>query len=92
MNHERFIVKPGAKISLNDYDPEYTGQYANKNDASGKLESDVEKIGEYQDILYADNKYALLLIFQAMDAAGKDGTIKHVMSGIRKLHLDYRLT
>jgi PPK2 family polyphosphate:nucleotide phosphotransferase len=82
MNHERFIIKPGAKISLKDYDPEYTGQYATKTDALGKLESDVEQIGKYQDILYADNKYALLIIFQAMDAAGKDGTIKHVMSGI----------
>jgi PPK2 family polyphosphate:nucleotide phosphotransferase len=82
MNHERFIIKPGAKISLKNYDPEYTGQYANKTDALGKLESDVEQIGKYQDILYADNKYALLIIFQAMDAAGKDGTIKHVMSGI----------
>lgn len=82
MNHEHFIVKPGAKISLKDYDPEYTGQYANKIDALGKLELDVEQIGKYQDILYAHNKYALLIIFQAMDAAGKDGTIKHVMSGI----------
>jgi PPK2 family polyphosphate:nucleotide phosphotransferase len=82
MNHERFIIKAGAKISLKDYDPDYTGQYATKTDALGKLESDVEQIGKYQDILYADNKYALLLIFQAMDAAGKDGTIKHVMSGI----------
>ncbi len=82
MNHERFIIKPGAKISLKDYHPDYTGQYANKTDALGKLESDVEQIGKYQDILYAHNKYALLIIFQAMDAAGKDGTIKHVMSGI----------
>jgi PPK2 family polyphosphate:nucleotide phosphotransferase len=82
MNHERFIIKAGAKISLKDYDPDYTGQYATKTDALGKLESDVEQIGKYQDILYANNKYALLLIFQAMDAAGKDGTIKHVMSGI----------
>ncbi|MCI0474268.1 MAG: polyphosphate kinase 2 family protein, partial [Ignavibacteria bacterium] len=43
---------------------------------------DVKKMSELQDVLYADNRYALLLIFQALDAAGKDGTIKHVMSGV----------
>jgi PPK2 family polyphosphate:nucleotide phosphotransferase len=82
MNHDHFVVKPGAKISLKDYDPKYTGEFTNKSEALGKLQTDVEKLGKYQDILYAQNSYALLIIFQAMDAAGKDSTIKHVMSGI----------
>lgn len=82
MNHDSFIVKPGTKISLSNYDPENTGKYQIKTDATGKLQTDVEQIGKYQDILYAYNQYAFLLIFQAMDAAGKDSTIKHVMSGI----------
>ncbi|BAZ38899.1 polyphosphate:AMP phosphotransferase [Calothrix sp. NIES-4101] len=82
MNHDYFLVKPGAKISLQDYDPEYTGKYLNKIDASGVLQADIEQMGKYQDILYAQNTYALLIIFQAMDAAGKDSTIKQVMSGV----------
>ncbi|MEA5570210.1 polyphosphate kinase 2 family protein [Calothrix sp. UHCC 0171] len=82
MNHDYFLVKPGAKISLQDYDPEYTGKYLNKSDASGILQADIEQMGKYQDILYAQNTYALLIIFQAMDAAGKDSTIKQVMSGV----------
>lgn len=82
MNHQQLIVKPNSKISLKDYDPGFTGQYKTRADAAGKLEADVEQLGKYQDLLYAQNTYALLLIFQAMDAAGKDSTIKHVMSGV----------
>lgn len=82
MNRDRFIIKPGAKVSLKDYDPDYTGKYQNKADVAGILQSYVEQMGKYQDVLYAQNRYALLIIFQAMDAAGKDSTIKQVMSGI----------
>lgn len=82
MNHDRLLVKPGEKISLKDYDPAYTGEFKAKSEAAGKLEAGVKQLGDYQDLLYAQNTYAVLLIFQAMDAAGKDGTIKHVMSGI----------
>lgn len=80
MNHDNFIAKPGGEFSLKDYDPEYTAQYGDKTDASEKLRAGIERMGKYQDVLYAHNKYALLIIFQAMDAAGKDSTIKHVMS------------
>ncbi|NJO39821.1 MAG: polyphosphate kinase 2 family protein [Cyanobacteria bacterium CRU_2_1] len=83
MKHDRFIVKPNSAISLEkDFDPSYKADYITKKDATGKLQSDIKRLGEYQDVLYAQNTYALLLIFQAMDAAGKDGTIKHVMSGV----------
>ncbi|MBF2064220.1 MAG: polyphosphate kinase 2 family protein [Calothrix sp. C42_A2020_038] len=82
MKHDNFIVKPGAKVSLKDYDPGYTGQYVDSTDVSEKLRVGIEQIGKYQDILYAHDRHALLIIFQAMDAAGKDSTIKHVMSGI----------
>ncbi|PAX52207.1 polyphosphate kinase 2 family protein [Brunnivagina elsteri] len=82
MNHNYFLVKPDTKIFLKDYDPEYTGKYQNKTDALGVLQADIEQMGKYQDILYAQNTYALLIIFQAMDAAGKDSTIKQVMSGV----------
>ncbi|MBE9008517.1 polyphosphate kinase 2 family protein [Fortiea sp. LEGE XX443] len=83
MNHDAFIVPPGSKISLQkNYDPAYIANYHEKTDAAIKLQSDIEQLAKYQDILYAQNSYALLIIFQAMDAAGKDSTIKHVMSGI----------
>lgn len=82
MNHDRLIVAPNTKVSLQDYDAGYTGDYATKDAAAGKLEQDIAQLATYQDVLYAQNTYALLILFQAMDAAGKDGTIKHVMSGV----------
>lgn len=83
MNHDPFIVRPGAKISLRkDYDPAYKDDYQDKAEAKIKLQADVERLAKYQNVLYAQNTYALLIIFQAMDAAGKDSNIKHVMSGV----------
>ncbi|MBE9217072.1 polyphosphate kinase 2 family protein [Plectonema cf. radiosum LEGE 06105] len=83
MNHDPFIVPPGSKISLKkDYDTTFTGDFYDKGDAKIKLQQDIERLSKYQNILYAQNTYALLIIFQAMDAAGKDSTIKYVMSGV----------
>ena len=82
MNHDPFIVPPGKKIRLKDYDPDSTGEFKNKEDALSDLRDDVAKLAKYQDVLYAQDTYALLIIFQAMDAAGKDGAISHVMSGV----------
>lgn len=80
---KHIMVPPGHKISLRkDYDPEFTAGFKDKKDARKKLEKNIAELAEYQDILYAQDTYALLLIFQAMDAAGKDGAIKHVMSGV----------
>lgn len=77
------IVPPGKKISLKrDYDPGYTAKFLTKRDASRILQRDVQLLAEYQDRLYAQDTHALLIILQAMDAAGKDGTIKHVMRGL----------
>jgi PPK2 family polyphosphate:nucleotide phosphotransferase len=81
MSH--LIVPPGKKISLaKDYDPGYKAHYLNKSDSQGDLQEVIEALKHYQDMLYAQNSYSVLIIFQAMDAAGKDSTIKHVMSGI----------
>lgn len=82
MNHDPFIVPPGKRIRLKSYDPDFTGKFKNKEEAQKKLADDTERLAELQDVLYAQDTYALLLIFQAMDAAGKDGIIKHVMSGV----------
>lgn len=82
MNHEQFIVPPGSKVNLKDYDPGFTHRFKEEAEACGKLEEDIKKLAHYQDKLYAQDRYALLILLQAMDAAGKDGTIKHVMSGV----------
>jgi PPK2 family polyphosphate:nucleotide phosphotransferase len=82
MTDEKLLAKPGSKIKLADYNTKYTGKYKNQEEATQKLQDDILKLERYQDILYAQDTYALLIVFQAMDAAGKDGTIKHVMSGV----------
>lgn len=77
------IVPPGKKISLKkDYDPAFKPDYIAKEDATQLLSDGIEKLAEFQDKLYAQDNYALLINLQALDAAGKDGTIKHVMSGL----------
>ncbi len=80
---KRFLVKPQSKVDLaNDYKSGLDLSALDKETAKEYLASDIERLTEYQNILYAQNQYSLLIIFQAMDAAGKDSTIKHVMSGI----------
>lgn len=78
---KKFGVFKGGKISFKDYDPAYTDGVTKEN-AAGILAELNEKMADLQDELYAANKYSLLIIFQAMDAAGKDSVIKHTMSGL----------
>lgn len=75
------IAQPGSKIKLKNFDPGYTAGLK-KADVEGALQIGIDRLAYYQDILYAQNTYALLIVLQAMDAAGKDGVIKHVMSGL----------
>ena len=82
MNHDHFIIPPGTKIRLKDYDPGFTGSYKTEEEASPKLRNDIQRLAKLQNVLYADNIRALLVVLQGMDAAGKDGTIRHVMSGV----------
>lgn len=77
---ERFRVDP-SNFRLCEIDPAYCADYTKKT-AAAKLRADIEELAELQDRFYAYDRYALLIIFQAMDAAGKDSTIKHVMTGI----------
>ncbi len=82
MNTSKFLAKPGNKIQLIKADTSFTGEFPSKSDAKKLLKENIDKMAELQDKLYAQDKYSLLIVFQAMDAAGKDGTIKHVMSGL----------
>ena len=79
-----YCVTDGKKFRLKDVDPNDTGEATSEDKPIAKelLEEGVEVLGELQDVLYAQDQWSLLLIFQAMDAAGKDGAIKHVMSGV----------
>ena len=79
-----YRVTNGKKFRLKDFDPNDTDEATSENKSRAKelLERGVEVLAELQDVLYAQDQWSILLIFQAMDAAGKDGAIKHVMSGI----------
>src|ERR1700733_12586630 len=77
-----YRVPPGTKIDLGKWPTKVKPVYDSKEEYRSLLADHIEKLSERQGLLYAYNRYALLLIFQAMDAAGKDGAIKHVMSGV----------
>jgi PPK2 family polyphosphate:nucleotide phosphotransferase len=82
MNTEKFLVKEGSKFDLKKHATDFTGDYTDKDAAVKDLKDNVQRLRELQDVFYAHDKYSLLIIFQAMDAAGKDGAIEHVMSGV----------
>lgn len=78
-----FLVEPGRKVNLKkDFDPADTHGYNKPENAGDILQDGVELLAEYQEKLYAEDARALLVVLQALDAAGKDSTIKHVMSGV----------
>jgi PPK2 family polyphosphate:nucleotide phosphotransferase len=84
---DQWRVPPNKTIHLKDFDPGWAGdpdlpKAERKQFAENVLSQDVSKLAEAQDKLYASNRWSILIILQAMDAAGKDGTIKHVMSGV----------
>jgi PPK2 family polyphosphate:nucleotide phosphotransferase len=80
---QRYRVTDGDKFRLENYDPaDKAGLALDAEAAAALLQHDVETLAELQARLYAQDRWALLAIFQAMDAAGKDGTIKHVLSGV----------
>ena len=78
----RFKVKPRQSVSLKDYDPAFKDGFKDKKAVKTQLKKDIKLMSKLQYRLYAENRQALLIIFQAMDAAGKDSAIKHVLSGV----------
>lgn len=80
---EPLRVTPGSKVKLaKDYDPAYKAGWLKKQEGEEHLRPSVELLAEYQDRLAAQDTYGVLVVLQALDAAGKDGTIRHVMSGV----------
>jgi PPK2 family polyphosphate:nucleotide phosphotransferase len=82
---KKHLVKPGKDIKLKDFDTKYKGKELNKKDSEQLLDDGRKHLAEVQDKLYAHNKYSVLIVLQAMDAAGKDGAVKHIMSGFNPL-------
>ena len=82
INPEDYRVKPGRKVDLKDRPTRVKPLCASKEEYAQRLYANKEKLAALQNRLYADNRHSLLLIFQAMDGAGKDSAIKHVMSGV----------
>jgi len=82
MDIERFRIKEGSNVDLKDHPTDFTDGFTDKSAAKVDLAKNVERLSELQDTLYAQNIYSLLIVIQAMDAAGKDSVIEHVMSGV----------
>src|SRR6266436_3929365 len=77
-----YRIDDGKHFRLKDFDPAHTGHWRSVEQAKEHLQKDIARMEDMQSKLYAQDCWSLLLIFQAMDAAGKDGTVKHVMSGV----------
>jgi PPK2 family polyphosphate:nucleotide phosphotransferase len=82
MKIDKFRVREGAKLDLKKYKTDDTDGLKDKDEAKESLAANIQRMSELQDTLYAQDTQALLIIFQAMDAAGKDSAIEHVMSGV----------
>lgn len=80
-NKKNYLVPTDGNFDLNNFNTSYDG-HLNKKEGKKELKNVKEKLSDLQEVLYAANSYAVLILFQAMDAAGKDSTIEHVMSGL----------
>ena len=79
---KEFLVGPGSHVKLSKVDPGYKGKHLSHEEALPEIQEHLDKIGKLQYLLYAEKRRALLIVLQALDAAGKDGTINHVMSAM----------
>jgi PPK2 family polyphosphate:nucleotide phosphotransferase len=79
---KELAAKPGKKVRLADWDPEDTLGWGKGHKTKASLDKNIEKLDKLQYLLYAEHKRALLIVLQGLDAAGKDGTIRHVMDGV----------
>lgn len=80
--YHKLAVPPGKRVKLAEYDPDDTLGLEKGPEVEKRLETAITRLDELQNVLWADKQHALLMVLQAMDAAGKDGTIRHVMSGV----------
>ena len=79
---KKFVVEPGTKVRLSKVDPSCTGKHETHEKAVPEIQANIERLGKLQYLLYADGSQSLLVVLQALDAAGKDGVIRHVFTGM----------
>ncbi len=80
---KKYLVEPGAKVKLSDWDPNDRGEFkGNKEQAQAETEKLNQRLEELHELLYAEHKHKILIVLQAMDTGGKDGTIRHVFNGV----------
>lgn len=83
MKHfEKFRVKPGRKVKLDEVDPDFADEHASRDEVAKEIKSLIQRLRELQERLYAEHERSLLICLQAIDAGGKDGTIRHVLGAM----------
>jgi PPK2 family polyphosphate:nucleotide phosphotransferase len=82
MVDSKYLVTPGKKFKLKDFKTNDTGDFKDRQDAERESKKNLDKLHDLQEVLYAEGKHAILIVLQAMDAGGKDGTIEHIFSGM----------
>lgn len=81
-NFDRYLVPPDTKVKLSDHDPDESGKFKSKSHADALLKKHRAQLFELQQLMYAEDKRSLLVVLQALDAGGKDGTIRHIFTGV----------
>jgi PPK2 family polyphosphate:nucleotide phosphotransferase len=79
---KKFIVQPAAKVRLKHFDPDYHGKHKSHEEALPEIQKHIEQINELQYVMYAEKKHSLLIVLQGLDAAGKDGVVRHIFTGM----------
>jgi PPK2 family polyphosphate:nucleotide phosphotransferase len=79
---KKLIVEPDSKIRLKQFDPDYHGKHESRESALPEIQKNLQKMQELQYLMYAENKHSLLIVLQALDAGGKDGVVRHVLTGM----------
>ena len=79
---KKLVVKPGSKIRLKHFDPGYHGKHESHKTASPKIQENLQAMDQLQYLMYAENRHSLLIVLQGLDAAGKDGVVRHVLTGM----------
>src|SRR5258707_13802499 len=79
---KKFTVKPGSDIRLKHFDPGYHGKHESRKSVLPEIEKNRQRMDELQYLMYAENQHSLLVVLQGLDAGGKDGTVRHVCTGM----------
>lgn len=79
---KEFIVEPGSKIRLKNFDPGYHGKHESHKEALPEIQKYIQEMQQLQYLMYAERKHSLLIVLQGLDAAGKDGVVRHVLTGM----------